>query len=70
MDMHKEDMTQLIQHYIKTQGISIRQMVLDLNIEEDKLTGKSQEKLLATEFLSICQYLGIEPREWKYERTL
>lgn len=67
MDMHKEDMTQLIQHYIQTQGISIRQMVLDLNIEEDKLTGKSQEKLLATEFLSICQYLGIEPRELSYE---
>lgn len=63
--MGKGNVTLILAEYIQQNQISISQIAKDTGISEDKLHAKSTEKLNATEFLTLCSYLGIKPEELK-----
>lgn len=55
------DVTSKMKMYIRENKIDVDRIVKDVNIPESKLKGDTKEKLSATEFLSLCQYLNIKP---------
>ena len=61
--MEEKNVTLRIVEYLMKNKISIRQVSLDTDIPEKKLSVSSPEKLDALEFLSLCAYLGLDPKE-------
>ncbi len=55
------DVTSKIGMYISENKIDVDRIVKDTNIPESKLKGDTKEKLNATEFLCLCQYLNVKP---------
>ena len=55
------DVTSKIKMYIRENKIDVDRIVKDINVPESKLKEDTKEKLSATEFLSLCQYLNIKP---------
>ncbi|MGN0483088.1 MAG: hypothetical protein ACI4HI_06020 [Lachnospiraceae bacterium] len=51
--------------YIKENQISIEQTARDTAVPREKLDGTSAENLSASEFLDLCDYLGIRPEEMR-----
>ncbi len=62
--MDKLDVTSKMVDYISNNHIAIEQIVRHTNVSENKLKGMTKEKLSTTEFLSLCQYLNVEPEQF------
>lgn len=63
--MDKLDITNKIMEYIETNNISIEQIARDTQISSRKLRRETKERLMATEFLRLCQYLNVRPEDFK-----
>ncbi len=55
------DVTSKIVRYIADSKISLYRVEQDTGISISKLSGDSNKKLSAGEFLEICRYLNINP---------
>ena len=60
-DMYNMNVTKNVTKYIYDNNISIERVAKDTRVSMAKLNGDSREKLSATEFLSVCAYLNVDP---------
>ena len=59
------DVTEKMIDYIVKNNISIEQTSKDTQISASKLRGETRDRLMAAEFLRLCQYLGVQPQDFK-----
>lgn len=60
----ERNVSRKIAEYIKTNQITVKQIVQDTGIPKEKLLNKD-EPLNATEFLEICSYLNLRPEDMR-----
>lgn len=63
--MDKVDVTWKMIAYIRENNISIEQTAKNTQISASKLRGETRDRLMANEFLRLCQYLNVKPEDFK-----
>lgn len=66
--LEQKKVTRQLAKYLQENMIQTKQVSLDTNVPEEKLRVDGKEDLSAGEFLSLCQYLNIQPELFLKER--